>query len=140
MPLRYSVHPERRCVVVACSGRVQLVDVLGYIHALARDPAFRPGMDELIDYSGAESYDLSPGDVYQVIDADNRYRPSLRIGRTAFVAPQDHVYGMIRMYEMLSDVETGAIRVFRSLAEACRWLEIELDTALYEKTEEEEDG
>ncbi len=43
-------------------------------------------------------------------------------GRGAVVAEKDIGFGMMRMYEVLSEFEPGQFKVFRDMTEARRWL------------------
>ncbi len=83
---------------------------------------FDPSMADLADMTQVERLDLSTKAVKQLVSMFEA--PELQSNsKLAIVAASDHVFGMARMYEILSSNTSEHIRVFRDMAEAEAWLE-----------------
>ena len=48
-------------------------------------------------------------------------------GSLALVAPKDAVYGLLRMFQALSEGQNLDVQVFRTIEEAVEWLEVPAD-------------
>jgi len=84
------------------------------------DPDFDPSFDMLWDARMATAIDLSSNQV--VFFAQN---PMLHKGsRLAFVAPESHVFGVLRMFEIYYSMIANPARthVFREMSDAVDWL------------------
>jgi hypothetical protein len=66
---------------------------------------------------------LKAPDVRAIVDRMRANPRGELIGPTALVTRNDVVFGMARMYELLSDDFDQQFHVFRGLADAVRWLE-----------------
>lgn len=75
----------------------------------------------LADFSRATSSSFTPDDVRSLSRTRNLRRAAVP-GRTAIIAPNDADFGDARMFEMLNTRPEVAIQVFRSEADAIRWL------------------
>ena len=82
----------------------------------------------LMDLSGVDSYDVSAAAVRDV----SRLPPLFPDPTPRWiVAPQDHIFGMARMFQMLSPTGRDMLHVVRSIPEAYRALGIA--TPLFEQ-------
>jgi hypothetical protein len=101
-------------------GEVSLADVLATLKRGLTDPEVDPSFAEIVDLTEVTKMDLSRDDI-RVIAKESAFSLS---ARRAFVVPDsDVVFGLVRMYEVLREVqgETG-IRIFRTLDEALNWV------------------
>lgn len=89
---------------------------------LVSQPDFDPSMADLADMREVERLDLSTKAVKQLVSLFEA--PELQSeSKLAIVAASDHVFGMARMYEILSSNTSEHIQVFRDMAQAEAWLE-----------------
>lgn len=83
---------------------------------------WQAGFNMLCDYSRIEHFDVT----YQDIDKINEWQTSIDVligkGRCAVVASRDFVYGMTRMWEIISSNRQQQISVFRQVKDALIWL------------------
>jgi hypothetical protein len=91
------------------------------------DPAYDPAFDNLVDFSGAERFEVTPIGAQRLADVMAMCAPTPKPGvrpRVAFVAPTDDAYSVLRMYEMYRELQGAPARFFvcRSLEEARCWL------------------
>jgi hypothetical protein len=119
VPAFYKIDKERRLVMTTASGVVGLADGLAHQNKLRNDPDFDPRFSQLMDFTHATRVDLTGEDVRNLAEA-TIFSPA---SRRAILAPNDSVYGLARMFEILREMagERG-IRVFRNLDEALEWV------------------
>mgnify|MGYP003345912491 CR=1 FL=1 len=122
MPLTYHIDTARGLVQTTASGVLTDHDVLDLKARLASDPGWSPGMRELADISGIDALEVTADGVRQMVQEDAS-TPDLGAYRLAIVAPANDVFGMARMYQMLTDRVVPNIGVFRSVNEALAWIE-----------------
>lgn len=75
----------------------------------------------LSDFSGVTSLGISSETVHSLANLRPIFTPSVT---QVIFAPQDHVFGMARMFQAISAEQRPGLQVVRSLAEAYRLLGI----------------
>ncbi len=122
MSISYRIESDLGVVFTTATGVLTDDELLAHKLTLSRDPSFRPGMVELSDVRGVGRLEVTPEGVRRMVavDAVGSDRPSNH--KLAIVVAQDVVFGMARMYEMLSDPAGTSVRIFRGMDEAKDWL------------------
>src|SRR5688572_10971545 len=101
-------------IYVTYSGTVTKDDSLALLQTVPRDPLFRRDARVLVDMRDVTDLKWSTDDVYALAQ-----RTVLGPGaRRAIVASRGRVYGMARMYEILSEHRPDETAVFRTIVEA----------------------
>ena len=95
--------------------RVDDSEVLNYFRAVAQHPEYDPRFNHLIDCTQIASFEVS-ADLTRSVAQRKLFSSS---SRCAIIAPQDHIYGMARMFELQHG---GSVQVFRDLPSAEKWL------------------
>jgi hypothetical protein len=121
MPAEYRIDRERAVVFSRAFGVVTDEDLRANRKALLADPAFKPDLSQLYDFSEVTQADVS-GDAVRSLGRDTSYSA---VARRAIVAPSDLQFGLARMFQLVSEVAPAEVAVFRSVEEARRWLDIE---------------
>lgn len=119
MPAFYKIDKERRLVMSSASGVFSMADARSHMEKLSRDPNFDPSFSQIADFTQVTRIELSPDDV-RILAQRSLFSPD---SRRAFIVPNEHAYGLARMFEILRELagETG-IGVFRTLEEALDWV------------------
>ncbi len=112
---------ERRLIVVTMSGAISLADVLTAIEQQQAEHAWAYAV--LYDLRAARA-DLTAADTRRLALRVEQLRAAER-GPVAVVTSDDALYGMSRMYAMLTERAGLQISVFRDRAKAERWLGLE---------------
>lgn len=101
-------------------GEVSLADILSTLEAGLRDPDVDPGFGEIVDLTEVTKMDLSSDDVHAIAEKSAFSLCS----RRAFVVPKnDVVFGLVRMYEILRELQGETrIGIFRTLDQALNWV------------------
>jgi|HubBroStandDraft_2_1064218.scaffolds.fasta_scaffold177693_2 hypothetical protein len=121
VPSHFNVDSERRLVTVRFDNEVTVRDVVQYFESLKANPAFEPDFFELVDLTQVMSSEVDfQAAMMWALEVD----PFSREARRAFVAPRAVTSRTIRMYQMARG-DDGSVAVFRTMAEAKHWLDIE---------------
>jgi hypothetical protein len=121
MPVRYTIEPVPGLVRVELSGAVGVEDVRELVAGLARDPALRPGMPQLVDLSEL-STPPTAAESEAVANAFGRYRAQFGGARWAVVVTDMFTYGVVRQFAALAIRASIEVRPFLDRGEAERWL------------------
>ncbi len=117
MPATYRFDDERRLIVITLSGRITGDDLDAFSERLRRDAAYDPSWPALVDASTLNPAGLST-QALRARAAVPRSNPA----QVAVVAPADVVFGLARMFQMMSEGRGNHIEVFRGADEAMAWL------------------
>ncbi len=122
MPVTYRIESVAQFIHTRCTGAVVLDEVRQHFVTLSQDPACPSRLDVLLDLS--EMTTVPESGQLRIVAADiARIRSQVQFGSCAIVAPAEAIFGMSRMFEIFTEKYFAATHVFRSEAEATRWLE-----------------
>jgi hypothetical protein len=128
MPIDYSIHTDLGLVRTRFTGRVTDDEFIDLYRRMLYDDRYVLGTNELADLRDVDDLDISAVALRRVEEiTEDRYADSGASFRTAILAPRDQSYGIGRMYEVFAEDGPENVGVFRVLAEALAWLEIDPD-------------
>jgi hypothetical protein len=113
----YRLDAERRLLVATLAGVVTGDDLDQFARAIQQDPAYDPSWPALVDAST-----LNPSGISTEMLRARAAVPKPNPIRIAVVAPADVVFGLARMFQMMSEGYGNQIEVFRGAREAMAWL------------------
>lgn len=120
---RFDEDTER--LIVTVTGEPTLEDYREVMRAITTSDRFPADADTIWDLRSVDPGVLSEDLLRSIVSARKGF-PSRRASRVAHVADSDLGYGMLRMYEALSEVSESALpqrlAVFRTFEEAEAWL------------------
>ena len=107
---------------VTLEGRVTDAVVSDVYATVARYAASHPLCREILDISGVTEFSVSSTMIRQLAASPPAFPiESMRV----FVAPQTHVYGMARMFQILGGEKRPNLHIVHTMDEACRLLRVE---------------
>jgi hypothetical protein len=120
MPIRLHIDDTRRRLCTRAEGLVTFAEMRDHVRTeLSQEAA---AYSELIDCTGATT-NVTGDEIRQLAKerqtVDEQQR---RPGAVAIVATDNVFFGMLRMFDMLTD-RVRPIRVFRNVREARQWLD-----------------
>ncbi|HEY6061953.1 MAG TPA: hypothetical protein VIV10_15275 [Gemmatimonadales bacterium] len=128
MPIAYTIDHDHRLVMATGHGELTGDDIFGYQTEVWSRPDIG-GYNELMDMTNVERIDLRSVDhIKQLAELSASMDPSAAQSKFAIVAPGDYAFGLGRMYESYRRLEgrsTKRVGVFRSMAEARAFLELD---------------
>lgn len=122
LPARVSVDPGRNAVTLELVGRLSVAEATAALAEIGADERLRQAPTGLVDATALAGIDLEARDVRQLAFLASQADQLWTGGRWAIVAPSDLIYGMARMYQLIRSEAPYELGVFRSTAEARRWL------------------
>jgi hypothetical protein len=126
MPISFKIYEDREFFLSTWSGVISDSDLLSSYKQLLEDDNFQPGFHELIDLRNTQTIDATAEGYRQLSTMVEGHVFGQCDGfKTAVIAPKDHLFGMSRMYEMISDGNTETVMVFKDPNEAVKWLGID---------------
>lgn len=95
-----------------------------YLTDMLDDPKWQPGMPMLVDLTRLNISILSSDDVRSIVSAHKPFAERIAPSTiAAVVSEQDH-YGLVRMFQMMSDEMLQNLRGYYTVEEAMAWLGI----------------
>jgi hypothetical protein len=121
--MTYRIDSEASLLVVRGTGVITQAERVGALRAWLADPAFKPGLDAICDFTDANSTPTL-SDLRELIALVQEH--ALEIGDTnvAVVTSRPITFGIARVFEALADAENTPlhVKVFFGLEAAWKWL------------------
>ena len=116
------IDKERQLAKITARGRVNVLELREiFIETVSHDD-WQAGFNMLCDYRKIENFDVTSQDIEEIAEWQASMDALIGKGRCAVVASKDSVYGMSRMWEILSSTRSQQIYVFREISDAVSWL------------------
>ena len=107
---------------VTLDGHVTDAILLDAYAAVARYVASHRPCRAIVDFSGVTKFEVSVNAIREL----TRSVPAIPAGHMrVVVAPQDSMYGMVRMFQILSELTRPDVHIVRTMDEAYRLLVVE---------------
>ena len=119
MPISYRIDESRQRVYSRAEGVLTYAELRAHMNEEEGQPA--ASYSELFDCSEAIT-NITAQDVRQLAGERQGIAGLQQAGPIAIAATNDNLYGMLRMYDALTE-QVRPIRVFRTAPEAERWLD-----------------
>jgi hypothetical protein len=120
MPIEYVIDRIHQRVLTHADGLVTFQDLNQHLDAEERDRGLE--LPELFDARGATT-NLTAEQVRTLVYRAASTLRRIPLGPTAIVATDDLVFGMARMYAILTEDSGARVEVFRDVESANRWLQ-----------------
>jgi hypothetical protein len=121
MAVTYSIEPGERIVYLTVTGESSLAEWEAAMSAALADPAYQKGFNFLSDRR-AQTNVPDTGFTKGAIAFFQAHSSEFDGCRLAAVSDRDAVYGMSRMFAMLSEGTCVRVEAFRDYEDARRWL------------------
>jgi len=121
VPIHYRIDPERRRIWTTCIGDVNPKEISQHFRDLARDPNRPDRLNVLLDLTEMTSLPETP-QLRAVTNDLKRYQPDMQFDACAIVASRNVLFGMMRMFGVLTAEYFDMTEVFRAIADAEAWL------------------
>jgi len=121
MPVSYTIDSQHKLIRTVCTDPLTLQETLDHFRQLQDDPACPGHLDALLDVRKTNRLPDSK-ELAAIGEEILRVRARVKFGKCAIVASQDAMYGMMRVFEVMSNRYIGSVRVSRDAVEAEGWL------------------
>lgn len=116
------IDKDRRLAQIRAKGMVNVLELQDIFLEMVAHEEWQAGFNILFDYREIENFDISSKDIDDITEWQASIDALIGDGRCAVVASRDFVYGMSRMWEILSSERSQQICVFRQINDAVAWL------------------
>lgn len=121
MPVTYSIDAKEKLIRTRCVGNVTLPEVIAHFRELEHDPNCIGRLDVLLDVSETSSLPES-AQISAVTLEVKKLQKRVEFANCAVVATRDALFGMLKIFEVMTQPYFHAVQVFRGVAEAEAWL------------------
>ena len=118
MPCGYTIDLAQSLVLSRGWGLVTDRELLAHVHALTADPRFARSFRQLVDLRDVTDVQVTASTIREMV----KLNPFGAGARRAVVVTNDVVFGMARMYQILTDESPDELRIFRKVDDALQWL------------------
>lgn len=125
MSVTSEIDADLGLIFTTCSGNVTFDDILEHRASLEKRLEAGPRWRRLIDMRPVTLYEVVPMDISKLAHIAAKARERMGIVKSAVVAEDNLVYGMMRMFEVHLEPGYGSFRIFRNMAQARQWLGVE---------------
>lgn len=119
-----TIDTEQKLARIIARGKVNVLELRDIYSELIKHSEWRAGFDILCDYRAIDDFDVSTRDIDEIAEWQTSIDNMIGNGKCAVVASRDSVFGMSRMWEMISAERSQHICIFRDLGNAESWLGI----------------
>ena len=124
MPMNYRVDRAAGVVQLRCWGILTNEEMLDCVTRMHSDPARQPGMPSLVDCRDIQELRATPQGIHAAVVLEQVIAdPSEEHWSIAVIAPQDDVFWLGRLYEVLRAGSPSTVRIFRNARDAGEWLQ-----------------
>ena len=113
---------ERKLAEITASGTVDFSELKEIFMEIVGHEDWQAGFNMLCDYRKIDNLEVTSQDIDTITEWQTAMDSLIGSGKCAVVASKDSVYGMSRMWEILSSDRSQRICVFRRLNDAVLWL------------------
>ena len=120
--MQFTIDVDQKLVVSTYYGEVNDADLFDVVSLIGSHPDFDPTFSEIVDFSGVTGVAVSSFAIQKKARTESIFSPT---SRHVVVAPQTHIFGLSRMYEVYADETKPNVMVVRTMNEARKFLGLE---------------
>jgi hypothetical protein len=124
MPIIFSINHESGYSISKFEGRISDEELLKAYEDFYMGEYWRPNQNELVDLSNADLTEITTEGMRCLSKfAESVFKAhNILSVKTALYAPKDLLFGLSRIYEVISNGSPENVKVFRDILEAKIWL------------------
>jgi hypothetical protein len=113
--VKLTIDVSERLVVCTYYGEINDTESLGFAALIRSDPNFDPSFSEIVDFSQVTAGTVSTVAVRELSRRESIYAPT---SRHVAIAPQAHIFGLVRMFQAFAEQTRPNVAVVRTMDEA----------------------
>lgn len=125
MPLQYRIFPDLKIAYVKGEGKVTADEIITQGARMFAEKEWFNGFSVLCDYREIDVFDLETEDIDGIVNQDKINERLFDQSKCAIVSGSNVVFGISRMWEILSENNRIETMVYRDIEDALRWLGID---------------
>jgi hypothetical protein len=121
MPLKYHIDSEARLLFIVGEGAITQEERMETMRAWLRDPAYRPGLDTLCDFSATTSMPRLM-ELKEIVAVIKRNSDLIGRKKLAMVVANPATHAVARQFRAFVDPSALDVNVFKDRGTAMAWL------------------
>ncbi|HEY7650655.1 MAG TPA: hypothetical protein VID04_16790 [Methylomirabilota bacterium] len=121
MPLKYHIDSEARLLFIVGEGAITQEERMETMRAWLRDPAYRPGLDTLCDFSATTSTPKLM-ELKEIVAVIKRNADLIGRKKLAMVVDNPATHAVARQFRAFVDPSALDVNVFKDRGTAMAWL------------------
>lgn len=117
--MQFTVDPVQQVVIVTFAGEINDADLIGIASGTKSHPLFDPHFSEIVDFSSVTGGNVSTFALQTLARRTSIYE---RAAKHVVIAPQPHVFGLSRMFQVFAEETRPNTVVVHTLDEARKYL------------------
>ncbi len=122
MPIQYRIFPGHKVAYIKAWGKLTIDEILTEGAKMFAETEWKNGFNILCDYQEVTGFNPTYDDIRKIVNQDKHHEPLFNNSKCAVVAKTDLVFGLSRMWEILSENTNLEKMVFRDIHQAKDWL------------------
>lgn len=122
LSVEYTIDANQKVVIVTFRGEIGDADLLNIGPATKSHPSFDPSFSEIVNFSAVTGGNVSTGALQALARHQSIYD---RVSKHVVIAPQPHVFGLSRMFQVYAEATRPNTVVVHTLDEARKCLGLE---------------
>ena len=115
MSVKCTIDVDEKVVIVTFAGEIGDADMIGIGTATKTHPFFDPTFSEIVDFSAVTGGKVSTATLQTLARRTSIYNPA---SKHVVIAPQAHVYGLSRMFQVYAEQTRPNMVVVHTMDEA----------------------
>ena len=122
MSVQLTIDVNQRLVIARVCGEINDADILGLAPLARSHPDFDPSFSIIWDFGGVTSGIISTSAMQELSRRESILSPT---SMHVVIAPQDHIFGLFRMAQVLAEQTKPNVEVVRTIGEAWKYIGLE---------------
>lgn len=118
--MQVTIDPVQQVVIVTFAGEISDGDLMGIASRTKAHPLFDPSFSEIVDFSAVTSGSVSTFALQTLARRTSVYE---RASKHLVIAPEPHVFGLSRMFQVFAEETRPNTVVVHTMDEARRCLD-----------------
>ena len=117
--MQFTIDAAQQVVIVTFAGEISDADLMGIGSGTKAHPQFDPSFSEIVDFSGVTGGDVSTSAIQRLARQKSIFKLA---SKRVVIAPQPHLYGLTRMFEVYAEQTKPNIKLVHTFDEAREFL------------------
>ena len=122
MPISFKIDKEKNIVYATYLLKVNIEEHLSVMEKISSHPFFRHDINEIADFTKCTEFLSGYDDMQKLLNLEDQYNPPDIKRKCAIISHDKNIYGMMRMYEILTDSKGIEVRFCDSIVDAENWI------------------
>ena len=122
MPITFKIDKEKNIIYATFLLKVNIEEHLSAMKKISSHPLFSHDINEIIDFTKCTEFLSGYDDMQKLLNLEDQSNPPDIKRRCGIISQNKNIYGMMHMYETLTDSKCIEVRFCDSIVDAENWI------------------